>query len=298
MYILTFKTFRNCFVDENSAEDYLCHSVISLICYVAVIVTLPFSLLFCVKVVREYERVVVFRLGRLRVGTRGPGLFFILPCIEKYEKVKLRTMTFTVPQQKVLTKDMVTVAVDIVVYYHVYNATLSVTNVVLPHKSTLFLAQTVLRNTLGRYNLSELLGNREEISATMQRSLDDVTDCWGIKVERVDIKQVCLPDTLQRSMAVEAEAVREANAKIIASEGERIAAITLKEAADELAQSDVAIQLRCLQTLTAVASKNNSTITFPVPIDLLAQFINDRTKKNEKKQRLSSDLSIDAYETL
>ncbi|XP_025016627.1 band 7 protein AGAP004871 isoform X2 [Tetranychus urticae] len=232
------------------------------------LLTFPLSLFVTLKVVQEYERAVIFRLGRLlHGGAKGPGIFFILPCIENYTKVDLRTLTFDVPPQEVLTKDSVTVSVDAVVYYRVQNATVSVANVENAHHSTRLLAQTTLRNMLGTHNLHEILSDRESISSSMQQYLDNVTDFWGIKVERVEIKDVRLPVQLQRAMAAEAEAAREARAKVIAAEGEQKASRALRDAGNMLSSTKSALQLRYLQTLASISTEKNSTIVFPVPID-------------------------------
>ncbi|XP_013793307.2 band 7 protein AGAP004871-like isoform X2 [Limulus polyphemus] len=221
-------------------------------------------------VVQEYERTVIFRLGRLvHGGSKGPGIFFILPCIENCTTVDLRTLTFDVPPQEVLTKDSVTISVDAVVYYRVQNATVSVANVENVHHSTSLLAQTTLRNMLGTHNLHEILAEREHISNSMQSVLDECTDDWGIKVERVEIKDVRLPVQLQRAMAAEAEAAREARAKVIAAEGEQKASRALMEASEVIAQSPAALQLRYLQTLNSISAEKNSTILFPIPIDII-----------------------------
>ncbi|XP_041368263.1 mechanosensory protein 2-like isoform X5 [Gigantopelta aegis] len=241
--------------------------------------TLPFSLCLCMKVVQEYERAVIFRLGRLLSGgAKGPGLFFIIPCMDQYTKVDMRTVSFDVPPQEVLTKDSVTVAVDAVVYYRVQNATMSITNVEDSNRSTRLLSATTLRNVLGTKNLAEILSERESISHLMQTSLDEATDPWGVKVERVEVKDVRLPVQLQRAMAAEAEATREARAKVIAAEGEQKASRALKEAADVLSESPAALQLRYLQTLNTISAEKNSTIIFPLPIDLLQSFV----KKEQK----------------
>ncbi|CAG0897027.1 unnamed protein product [Darwinula stevensoni] len=222
--------------------------------------------------VQEYERAVIFRLGRLVSG----GLFFILPCIDAYTKVDLRTVTFDIPPQEVLTKDSVTVSVDAVVYYRISNPTASVANVANAHHSTRLLAQTSLRNVLGTRNLQDVLGDRETISHSLQVGLDEATDPWGIKVERVEIKDVRLPVQLQRAMAAEAEASREARAKVIAAEGEQKASRALKEASDIIAESPAALQLRYLQTLQSISAEKNSTILFPLPIDVLSYFMRDK----------------------
>uniref|UniRef100_T1JUT0 Band 7 domain-containing protein n=1 Tax=Tetranychus urticae TaxID=32264 RepID=T1JUT0_TETUR len=227
-------------------------------------------------VVQEYERAVIFRLGRLvKGGAKGPGIFFIIPCIDTYSKVDLRTVSFDVPPQEILSKDSVTVAVDAVVYYRISNATIAVSNVEDYGRSTRLLAATTLRNVLGTKNLSEILSERESISHIMQSSLDEATDPWGVKVERVEIKDARLPVQLQRAMATEAEAAREARAKVIAAEGEQRASRALKEAADVIHGSPAALQLRYLQTLNSIAAEKNSTIVFPLPIDLFRGFLSN-----------------------
>lgn len=260
--------------DSKDSGIGFCGWILTVLSTAIIIVTFPFSLFFCIKVVQEYERAVIFRLGRLlHGGSKGPGIFFILPCIENYTKVDLRTLTFDVPPQEVLTKDSVTVSVDAVVYYHVQNAVISVANVENAHHSTRLLAQTTLRNMLGTKNLHEILSDRETIATSMQSVLDECTDVWGIKVERVEIKDVRLPIQLQRAMAAEAEAAREARAKVIAAEGEQKSARALKEAAEVITQSPAALQLRYLQTLNTISAEKNSTIIFPLPIDFLNHFV-------------------------
>lgn len=206
--------------------------------------------------VQEYERAVIFRLGRVtRGGARGPGIFFVIPCIDSYTKVDLRTVSFDVPPQEILSRDSVTVAVDAVVYYRISNATIAITNVEDYGRSTRLLAATTLRNVLGTKNLSEVLSERDVISHTIQSILDEATDPWGVKVERVEVKDVRLPVQMQRAMAAEAEASRDARAKVIAAQGEQNASRALKEAADVIADSPAALQLRYLQTLTSIAAE-------------------------------------------
>jgi len=227
----------------------------------------------CFKVVQEYERAVIFRLGRLvKGGARGPGIFFIIPCIDTYRGVDLRTVSFDVPPQEILTRDSVTVAVDAVVYYRVQNPTIAISNVENYNASTRLLAATTLRNVLGMKNLSEILSDRENISHAMQSGLDSATDPWGVKVERVEIKDVRLPQQMQRAMAAEAEAAREARAKVIAAEGEQNASRALKEAADIISSSPAALQLRYLQTLNTISAEKNSTIIFPLPMEIMSHF--------------------------
>jgi len=255
---------------ENDASIGCCGYVLVFISYILFLLTMPFSFCACIKVVQEYERAVIFRLGRLTAGgAKGPGIFFVLPCIEDYTKVDLRTVSFDVPPQEILTKDSVTVSVDAVIYYRINNATISVANVENAHHSTRLLAQTTLRNVLGTKSLAEILSDRESISHLMQSILDTATDPWGICVERVEIKDVRLPIQLQRAMAAEAEAAREARAKVIAAEGEQNASRALKEAADVINESPSALQLRYLQTLNTISAEKNSTIIFPLPIDLI-----------------------------
>ncbi|KHN86973.1 Mechanosensory protein 2 [Toxocara canis] len=251
-------------------EFGVCGWILTIISYIVIVLTLPFSACACIKVVQEYERAVIFRLGRLmRGGARGPGIFFIIPCIDSYKKVDLRVVSFDVPPQEVLSKDSVTVAVDAVVYFRISNATISVTNVEDASRSTKLLAQTTLRNVLGTRTLAEMLSDREAISLQMQTTLDEATDPWGVKVERVEVKDVRLPLQLQRVMAAEAEAAREARAKVIAAEGEQKASYALSEAASVIAESPSAIQLRYLQTLNSISAEKNSTIIFPFPIELI-----------------------------
>ncbi|XP_054651253.1 stomatin (EPB72)-like 3a [Dunckerocampus dactyliophorus] len=245
--------------------------VISLIFIAA---TFPVTIFMCVKIVQEYERAVIFRLGRIADRKpKGPGLFFVLPCTDNFVKVDLRTVSFDIPPQEILTKDSVTVCVDGVVYFRIQCPISSVANVSNAHSSTRLLAQTTLRNVLGTKNLAELLSDREGISLSMQESLDEATNAWGIKVERVEIKDVKLPQQLQRAMAAEAEASREARAKIISAEGEMKASRALKEASLVIAESPSALQLRYLQTLNSIAAEKNSTIVFPLPIDMLQSFM-------------------------
>ncbi|XP_068600223.1 stomatin-like [Brachionichthys hirsutus] len=239
-----------------------------------VIILFPFTIWFCLKVVKEYERAVFFRLGRItNRKAKGPGIFFILPCTDTFVKVDLRTVSFDIPPQELLTKDSVTVAVDGVVYFRVSDPIGSVVNVREANRSTRLLAQTTLRNVLGTKNLAELLSDRESIAHSMQTNLDEATDNWGIKVERVEIKDVKLPHQMQRAMAAEAEATREARAKVIAAEGEMNASRALKEASLVIAESPSALQLRYLQTLGTIATEKNSTIIFPLPMDIISHFM-------------------------
>lgn len=236
------------------------------------VLTFPISIFICTKVIAEFERAVIFRMGRINTGAKGPGVFFILPCIDDYFKVDLRTVMFDVPPQDILTKDSVTLSVDAVVYYRISDPVKAVSEVENYRVSTHLLATTTLRNVLGTCNLSEILVKREEITKAMQEALDYATDPWGVKVERVEITDVKLPHQLQRAMAAEAEAAREARAKVIAAEGEMKASQALKDASDVMEKSPGALQLRYLQTLHSIAAEKNSTIIFPLPLEMLKGF--------------------------
>jgi len=261
------------FRDESEAEPEdpgIAAFLLTALSVLLIVITIPFSLCFVIKVVTEYERAVIFRLGRLRKGgSKGPGIFTVIPCIDTYKCVDLRTVSFDVPPQEILSRDSVTVAVDAVVYFNVIDAEQALCSVDDFSHSTRLLAATTLRNVLGTKNLAEILSERETISHIMQTSLDEATDPWGVKVERVEIKDVRLPVQLQRAMAAEAEAAREARAKVIAAEGEQKASFALKEAAEVIQESPSALQLRYLQTLNSIAAEHNSTIIFPMPINLI-----------------------------
>ncbi|KAM9256820.1 stomatin [Cariama cristata] len=260
--------------DDSDTGLGLCGWILVITSLFFTVITFPISIWMCIKIIKEYERAIIFRLGRiLKGGAKGPGLFFVLPCTDSFIKVDMRTISFDIPPQEILTKDSVTVNVDGVVYYRVQNATLAVANITNADSATRLLAQTTLRNVLGTKNLSQILSDREEIAHSMQATLDEATDDWGIKVERVEIKDVKLPVQLQRAMAAEAEAAREARAKVIAAEGEMNASRALKEASMVITESPAALQLRYLQTLTTIAAEKNSTIVFPLPINMLQGII-------------------------
>uniref|UniRef100_A0A8D1U426 Stomatin n=1 Tax=Sus scrofa TaxID=9823 RepID=A0A8D1U426_PIG len=243
-----------------------CGWILVAVSFLFTVITFPLSIWMCIKV-----NTISFTSGK-RATPKAMNplcLFFILPCTDSFIKVDMRTISFDIPPQEILTKDSVTISVDGVVYYRVQNATLAVANITNADSATRLLAQTTLRNVLGTKNLSQILSDREEIAHNMQCTLDDATDDWGIKVERVEIKDVKLPVQLQRAMAAEAEASREARAKVIAAEGEMNASRALKEASMVITESPAALQLRYLQTLTTIAAEKNSTIVFPLPIDML-----------------------------
>ena len=224
-----------------------------------------------VKIVQEYERGVIFRLGRL-VGAKGPGLFLIIPFIDRMIKVDLRVVTMDVPSQEVITKDNVTVRVNAVVYFRVVDPESSVVKVLDHIRATSQISQTTLRNVLGQSELDELLTQREKLNQMLQKIIDEQTDPWGVKVSTVEIKEVELAEEMKRSMAAQAEAERERRAKIIHAEGELQASEKLAQAANIIGREPAAIQLRYLSTLSEIASEQNSTILFPLPIEFLRAF--------------------------
>src|SRR5215204_1152798 len=232
-------------------------------------------LISSIKVVKEYERGVIFRVGRVRGGPKGPGLFILLPFIDRMVKVDLRIVTMDVPPQDVITRDNVPARVNAVVYFRVIDPNKSVLEVENHVLATSQISQTTLRSVLGQKDLDNLLINREEINEELQKIIDEQTDPWGIKVSVVEVKDVEIPQQMQRAMARQAESERERRAKIIAAEGEYQASQRLKQAADRLA-GPTALQLRLFQTLTEVSSENNSTIILPVPLDLFRPYIADQ----------------------
>jgi len=229
-----------------------------------------------IKVLREYERGVIFRLGRL-IGAKGPGLFFIIPGIDKMLRISLRLVTMDIPPQDVITRDNVSIKVNAVVYFRVMDPNKAVVEVENYLYATSQLAQTTLRSVVGQAELDELLSQREKINITLQDILDKHTEPWGIKVSLVETKQVDLPEEMRRAIARQAEAERERRAKVIHAEGEAQAAEKLAQAAKVISVNPAAIQLRFLQTLTEVATEKNSTTIFPVPIDLLKPFLEKKT---------------------
>jgi regulator of protease activity HflC (stomatin/prohibitin superfamily) len=221
-----------------------------------------------VRIVKEYERGVIFRLGRV-IGAKGPGLFFIIPIVDRMVKVSLRTVTMDIPPQDVITRDNVTVKVNAVTYFNVVDPVRSVIKIEDYKHGTSEIAQTTLRSILGQVDLDELLAKRDDINQQLQRIIDDVTDPWGVKVTLVEVKHVELPELMRRAMAAQAEAERERRAKVIHALGEREAAGTLGEAAVVLEDHPAAMQLRVLSTMAEVSAERNSTLIFPLPIDLL-----------------------------
>lgn len=230
---------------------------------------------FFIRIVSEYERGVIFRLGRL-MGAKGPGLFILLPFADRMVKVDLRTVTLDVPAQEVITRDNVTLKVNAVIYFRVVEPNAAVVFILDHVRATSQIAQTTLRSVLGQSELDELLGQREQINQRLQHIIDEQTEPWGVKVSAVEVKDVELPSTMQRSMSRQAEAERERRAKVIAADGEFQASQRLKEAATVMAEEPITLQLRYLQTLSEIATENNSTIVFPIPIDLIEMFMQDR----------------------
>ncbi|MFC1939072.1 slipin family protein [Chloroflexota bacterium] len=233
----------------------------------ALFIILPMA----VKIVTEYERGVIFRLGRL-IGAKGPGLFFIIPFVDRMVKVDLRVVTMDVPSQEIITKDNVTMRVNAVVYFRVVDPEASVVKVLDHIRATSQISQTTLRNVLGQSELDELLTQRETLNQRLQQIIDEHTDPWGVKVSTVEIKEVELPEQMKRMMAAQAEAERERRAKIIHADGEFQASERLAEAGAIIGKEPATLQLRYLQTLTEIASEKNSTLIFPIPIDFLSAF--------------------------
>ena len=249
--------------------------------FASIAVVIIIILASAIRVLKEYERGVIFRLGRL-VGAKGPGLILLIPFIDKMVKTSLRTVVMDVPPQDVITKDNVSVQVNAVIYFRVINPE----NVIVEVENYIFatsqLAQTTLRSIVGQVELDELLGEREKINHELQKIIDKQSDPWGIKVSMVEVKHIDLPSEMKRAMAKQAEAERERRAKVINAEGEFQASARLAEAASVIEKHPVAIQLRYLQTLSEVATENNSTTIFPVPIDLFKPFVDNFVKKDEK----------------
>ena len=247
-------------------------SIGALVALAAVVILL----LNAIRILPEYERGVVFRLGRLRPTDYGPGIFLLIPVVDRMMRISLRTVVHDVPPQDIITKDNVSIKVNAVVYFRVMNPRKAVVEVENYHYATSQLSQTTLRSVLGQVELDELLAERDKINHELQSILDKQTDPWGIKVSAVEVKHVDLPKVMQRAMAKQAEAEREKRAKIIHAEGEFNAASQLGQAADTISQNPVTLQLRYLQTLTEIASERNSTILFPLPIELFKHWLGPR----------------------
>lgn len=244
-------------------------------------IILLFILFSAIRIVQEYERGVIFRLGRF-VGAKGPGLFFIIPIIDRMMKVDLRTVTLDVPSQEAISRDNVTLKVNAVVYFRVHDPGKAIINVEDYRRATWQIAQTTLRNVIGQSELDELLAHREKVNEELQQIIDEQTEPWGIKVSVVEVKDVELPQTMQRAMAKQAEAEREKRAKVIHASGEFEASKQLAEAAEIIGRQPATLQLRYLQTLTEIAVEKNSTIIFPLPIDIITEFMGSISGKNKQ----------------
>jgi len=231
-----------------------------------------FILANAIRILKEYERGVIFRLGRL-IGAKGPGLIFLIPIVDKMQRVDLRTVTFDVPPQDVITRDNVTIKVNAVLYFRVMDANKAIVNVENYMMATSQIAQTTLRSILGQFELDDLLSTRDRINQKLAQIIDDQTEPWGIKVSVVEVKNVDLPVEMQRAIARQAEAERERRAKIIHAEGEHQAAEKLAAAAEIMSRNPATLQLRYLQTLTEIAAEKNSTTIFPLPLDMITPFI-------------------------
>jgi regulator of protease activity HflC (stomatin/prohibitin superfamily) len=259
-------------------------------------------ILSAIKIVKEYERGVIFRLGRVQGGAKGPGLFILLPFVDKMVKVDLRTVTMEVPPQEIITRDNVPARVTAVIYFRVIDPNKSVIEVENHVLATSQISQTTLRSVLGQRDLDDLLTNRETINEELQKIIDEQTDPWGIKVSVVEVKDVEIPQNMQRAMARQAESERERRAKIIAAEGEYQASERLRQAADRL-ESPTALQLRLFQTMGEIAVNQNSTIILPVPVDLLRPYLSapdgygdGYTRKSSQERREEEEEAERMYE--
>jgi regulator of protease activity HflC (stomatin/prohibitin superfamily) len=250
---------------------------------VPIIVVVVLILSSAVRVLPEYERGVIFRLGRL-IASKGPGLILLIPIIDRMERVSLRTIVMDVPPQDIITKDNVSVTVNAVIYFRVIDPNKAVVEVEEYMYATSQLAQTTLRSILGQHDLDELLSERDKINQSLQEIIDRHTDPWGIKISNVEVKHVDLPTEMKRAMARQAEAERDRRARVINAEGEFQAASRLREAAETIAEYPMAMQFRFLETLVEVAAENNSTTLFPVPIDLFQPFIESMNQQKDKEE--------------
>jgi regulator of protease activity HflC (stomatin/prohibitin superfamily) len=251
----------------------------ALIALAVVAVLLIFLISASVRITREYERGVIFRLGRLNSPPRGPGIFFLIPIVDKMVRVDLRTVTLNIPPQEVITKDNVPVRVNAVAYFRIIDPERAIVQVENYMVATSQIAQTTLRSVLGQHVLDELLSERDKINAILQGIIDEATSPWGIKVSIVEVKDVEIPSGMQRAMARQAEAERERRAKVIAAEGEFQASERLKDAANVMSENPIALQLRFLQTMLEISSERSTTMILPLPLELLRPFINQGESK-------------------
>lgn len=252
--------------------------LLPIVIVIVVLVLLPST----VKILREYERAVVFRLGRL-LRAKGPGVVLLIPIVDRMVRIDLRVVTLEIPHQEMMTRDNVSVTVDAVMYFRIVDAEDAVIRVEDFSKATFLLAQTTLRSVLGQHELDELLSKRDQINQILQRVIDEGSEPWGIKVSLVEVRDVALPETMKRAMARQAEVERERRAKVINAEGEYQAAEKLVMAAQKISTQPVALQLRYLQALAEVATEHNSTIVFPIPIDLVSPLIQGARESDLKK---------------
>jgi len=269
-------------------------AVVAIVIIVAVLVIL--FLARSVKIVPEYERGVIFRLGRV-VGARGPGIFFLLPVLEKMVRTNLQIMAVPVQPQQVITRDNVTVSVDAVAYLQVIDPSASIVRIRDWYTSAQLVAQTSLRAIVGRHELDQMLSEREAVNIELARALDEQTEAWGIKVHRVEVRDVVLPDQMQRAMARQAEAERERRAKITAAEGELQASEKLAQAAQVIAASPGALQLRQLQTMVEISAENNSTIIFPIPMEILEAVQTLAGNRPPAPAAIAAQAAVDATDT-
>src|SRR5215203_1183298 len=248
--------------------------VAALIAIAAVVIIILFLLSAAIRITREYERGVIFRLGRLKSPPKGPGLFLLIPVVDKMVRVDLRTVTLNIPPQEVITKDNVPVRVNAVAYFRIVDPKAAIVQIENFMVATSQISQTTLRSVLGQHVLDELLSERDKINAILQQIIDEATSPWGVKVSIVEVKDVEIPTGMQRAMARQAEAERERRAKVIAAEGEFQASEQLKNAALVLAENPMSLQLRFLQTMLEISSERSSTIILPLPIELFRPFLN------------------------
>ena len=244
------------------------------------ILAVVFIVMYAIRILREYERAVVFFLGRFQ-AVKGPGLIIIIPVIQTMERVDLRVVVMDVPTQDVISRDNVSVKVNAVVYYRVVDPRSAIINVENYHEAVSQLSQTTLRSVLGKHELDEMLSERDKLNVDIQKILDEQTDAWGVKVTNVEIKHIDLDESMIRAIAQQAEAERSRRAKVIHAEGEAQAALKLTEAADQLSKNSNAITLRYMQTLIDIAGEQNSTIVFPLPMDLIKPLIEQQVKRAE-----------------
>lgn len=287
-------TISDPIMDENNLmeeNDSIATKIVRVICIsISVLISIiPITWFFCIRVFEQYERAVVFRLGKVLKQPKGPGIFYFLPFVDTYRNVDLRIMTIDVLPQEMMTKDSVTCTVNAVIYYRIRDPIKSIVQVEDSRSATAQFAQTTLRSVVGENELDALLSKRDQINSRMTEILEKATDPWGVHVTAVEIKDVVLPRDMQRAMASQAEAERERRAKVISAEGEQQAAATLLKAAQKLTRNDTSMQLRYLQTLTQISTEKNQTIVFPLPVEALETFLKPQISKEEGKKDQNSE---------